>query len=174
MLLALLVVAAIAVAVAVLNKPDPTVVPGVVVTQPPPSPTIDPIAAPTATAFQSAMPTTVGAYSLVEATSLDPADIALTAGRVADGVDLVYRSGDDTMTVRALQYYNEDDAKAMFTKDVGEAAVTQPVEAGGTTVGESAIVTAPKPGIVWRNGTSLFILTGPPLQLTDFYAQFGL
>ena len=97
-------------------------VPGVVITQPAPTPTIDPIAAPTATAFQSAMPTTVGTYALVEATPLDPADIALTAGRVADGVDLVYRSGDDTMKVRALQYYSEDDAKAMFTKFVGEGA----------------------------------------------------
>ena len=172
--LALLVIAGVAVAVAMLNRPEPTVVPGVVVTQPPPGPTITPIAAPTATAFQAAMPTTVGHYSLVQATPLVPADVALTAGRVADGVDLAYRSGEDTMNVRALQYYSEADATQMFTKFVGEGAATQPVDAGGATVGESAIVTSPKPGIVWRNGTTVFILTGPALQLTDFYAQFGL
>jgi hypothetical protein len=120
------------------------------------------------------MPATVGTYSLVGAEVLDPADVALTAGRVADGVDLTYRSGDDTMKVRALQYFNEDDAKAMFTQFAGEDAATEPVEAGGTTVGEKAIITSPKPGIVWRNGTSVFILTGPALQLTDFYEQFGL
>ena len=173
-LIALLIAAAIAAAFAVLNRPDPKVVPGATITQPAPSPTLAAIAAPSGTAFQSALPTTVGTFALVEATVLDPADIALTAGRVADGVDLVYRDGSNTMNVRALQYYSEDEAKQMFTQFAGEGAATQPVEAGGTTVGESAIITSPKPGMVWRNGTSVFILTGPALLVSDFYAQFGL
>ncbi|MCR6712328.1 MAG: hypothetical protein NVV57_06345 [Demequina sp.] len=173
-LLAVVVLALVGIGYAVLNKPDPAVIPGVTVTEPAPSPTIVPSPAPTGSDFQAAMPATVGTYSLVGAEVLDPADVALTAGRVADGVDLTYRSGDDTMKVRALQYFNEDDAKAMFTQFAGEDAATEPVEAGGTTVGEKAIITSPKPGIVWRNGTSVFILTGPALQLTDFYEQFGL
>ena len=173
-LLALLVVGAAVATLAMLNRPEAVVIPGVTVTEPPPSPTITPIAAPTASTFQGAMPTTVGTYSLVEATALDPEDISLHAGRVVDGVDLTYRSGDDTMKVRALQYYSEDDAKQMFTQFAGTDAATEPVMAGGTAVGESAIITSPKPGMVWRNGTSVFILTGPLLQISDFYAQFGL
>ncbi|MGC4175520.1 hypothetical protein [Demequina sp.] len=173
-LIAIVVIGAGIAIYAATQKSDSKVVPGVTVTEPAPSPTIEPIAAPTGTDFQSALPTTVGTYSLVEATVLDPAEIALTAGRVADGVDLTYRSGDDTMTVRALQYYNEDDATTMFTEFVGEDTATTPVEAGGTTVGERAIVTTPRPGLVWRNGTSVFILEGPALQLTAFYDQFGL
>ena len=172
--LALLVVGAAVATLAMLNRPEAVVIPGVTVTQPPPSPTITPIAAPTASTFQGAMPTTVGTYSLVEATALDPEDISLHAGRVVDGVDLTYRSGDDTMKVRALQYYREDDAEQMFTQFAGTDAATEPVMAGGTAVGESAIITSPKPGMVWRNGTSVFILTGPLLQISDFYAQFGL
>ena len=173
-LLALIVAGAVVATTAFLNRPEAVVIPGVTVTQPPPSPTITPIAAPSASTFQGAMPTTVGTYSLVEATVLDPEDISLHAGRVVDGVDLTYRSGDDTMKVRALQYYSEEDAKQMFTQFVGADTATEPVTAGGTTVGESAIVTAPKPGMVWRNGTSVFILTGPLLQISDFYEQFGL
>jgi hypothetical protein len=173
-LLAVAVIGVIGIAYAVTNRPDPAVIPGATVTQPAPSPTIVPSPGPTGSDFQSALPATVGTYSLVSATVLDPADIALTAGRVADAVDLTYRSGDDTMSVRALQYFNEDDAKAMFTQFAGEDAVTVPVEAGGATVGEKAIITSPKPGIVWRNGTSVFISTGPALQLTEFYEQFGL
>jgi len=173
-LLAVVALAIVGVVYAVMNKPEPTVVPGVTITQPAPSPTIVPSPAPTGSDFQAAMPTTVGTYSLTGATALEPADVALSVGRIADGVDLTYRSGDDTMTVRALQYYSEDDAEAMFTQFAGEDTATEPVEAGGTTVGEKAIVTAPKPGLVWRNGTSVFVLVGPPLQLAEFYAQFGL
>ena len=120
------------------------------------------------------MPTTVGTFSLVEATALDPTDVALGAGRIADGVDLTYRSGSDTMTVRAFQYYTEDEAKEMFTHFAGETAVTTPVEVGGAVVGESAPITEPVPGMIWRNGTTLFILTGPAAQVQGFYEQFGL
>ena len=173
-LLALVVVGAAVAAYLVANRPDPTVIPGITVTEQPPTPTLEPQPAPTGSAFQAAMPTEVGAFALVGSTVLDPADLATTAGRIADGVDLTYRSGEDTMKVRALQYYSEDDATAALTSLAGEDVATEPVEANGSVVGESAIVTAPQPGMVWRNGTSVFILTGPPLQLTGFFAQFGL
>ena len=173
-LLAVILAAGAVTTYLLLNPPEPLVVPGATITQPPPSPTIDPLPAPTGTDFQAAMPTTVGTYALVEATPLDPTDVALGAGRIADGVDLTYRSGTDTMTVRALQYFNEADATQMFTQFAGEGTATQPVEAGEVTVGESAVITSPEPGMVWRNGTSVFILTGPPTQIADFYAQFGL
>lgn len=174
LVLGVVLVAAGAIAIAYLNRPEPVVEPGAVVTVSPPAATIEPIAAPTGTAFQSAMPTIVGTYSLVEATAVDPADIALTAGRVADAVDLTYRSGENTMKVRALQYFNEQEATAHFTALSGDGAATTPVEAGGQTVGESAVVVSPKPAIVWRNGTSVFVLTGPPLELTGFFEGFGL
>lgn len=173
-LLAVVALAIAGVLYAVVNRPDPAVVPGATITQPAPSPTIVPSPAPTGSEFQAAMPTTVGTYSLTNAVPLEPADVALTVGRIADGVDLTYRSGDNIMTVRALQYFTEDDATAMFTQFAGEDAATEPVEAGGATVGEKAVITAPKPGIVWRNGTSVFILVGPPLDLAEFYTQFGL
>ena len=174
LLIALVVIGGAVAAWMATHQPEATVVPGVVVTIAPPTPTITPTPAPTGTAFQASMPTTVGTYSLVGATVLEPADVALTSGRVADGVDLTYRSGGDTMTVRALQYYNEDDAKAMFTEFAGDPAATEPVMAGGTQVGESAAITSPAPGVVWRNGTSVFILVGPADQVAGFYALFGL
>ena len=173
-LLAVILAAAAVTTYLLLNRPEPLVIPGATITNPPPAPTIEPLPAPTGTDFQAAMPTTVGTYALVEATPLDPTDVALGAGRIADGVDLTYRSGTDTMTVRALQYFNEADATQMFVQFAGEGTATEPVEAGGVTVGESAVITSPKPGMVWRNGTSVFILTGPPAQIADFYAQFGL
>jgi len=173
-LLAVILAAAAVTTYLLLNRPEPLVIPGATITNPPPAPTIEPLPAPTGTDFQAAMPTTVGTYALVEATPLDPTDVALGAGRIADGVDLTYHSGTDTMTVRALQYFNEADATQMFVQFAGEGTATEPVEAGGVTVGESAVITSPKPGMVWRNGTSVFILTGPPAQIADFYAQFGL
>lgn len=175
LVLAVLVVAGIGVTVWALNRNvEPAVVPGVTVTLSPPAPTITPTPVPSGSAFQSSMPATVDTFSLVSATVLDPQDVALNAGRIADGVDLVYRSGDDTMAVRALQYYNEDDATTMFTQFAGEPAVTEPVMAGDTQVGESATVLEPLPGIVWRNGTSVFILTGTADQVAGFFEQFGL
>lgn len=173
-LLGLVLVGAGVAAYLITNRPDPTVIPGVTITQPAPAPTIEPSAAPTGTAFQSVMPTEVGTYALVGSAVLDPLDPALGLGRIADGVDLTYRSGTDTMSVRALQYYNEDDAQQMFGELVGEDAATKPVVAAGSAVGDSAYIIAPQPGIVWRNGTSVFIVTGPTAQLTDFFAQFGL
>lgn len=172
--IALAVIAAGLTAFALLYEPEPIVNPGTVVTLSPPAPTITPIAAPTATDFQSAMPTTVGTFSLVSATPLDPTDVALGLGRLADGVELEYRSGDATMQVRALQYYTEDEAKQMFARVAGDPDVTEPVEVGGTVVGESAAITEPAPGIVWRNGTSVFVLTGTAAELAGFYEQFGL
>lgn len=173
-LIALVVIGGGATAYAYFNKPDPIVEPGTVVTMSPPAATIEPIAAPTASAFQSAMPTIAGTFSLVEAQAVDVEELVDTAGRVADAVDLAYRSGENTMKVRALQYYNEQEATAYFEALVGETAQVSPVEVGGTQVGDSAVVLQPKPGIVWRNGTSLFILTGPPLELTGFFESFGL
>jgi hypothetical protein len=76
--------------------------------------------------------------------------------------------------VRALQYYNEDDATAGFTQFANDPATTTPVTVDGQTVGESAIVTSPKPGIVWRNGTTVFLAYGPASDLAEFYALFGL
>ena len=174
LVIGLVVIGLAATAYAYLNRPDPVVEPGAVVTVSAPGATIEPISAPTATAFQAAMPTSVGTYALVEATAVDPATLALTAGRVADAVDLTYRSGDNTIEVRALQYFSEQEATEYFTTLVGEDTATDPVEAGGQTVGESAVVLSPKPGIVWRNGTSLFIVTGPPLELSGFFGAFGL
>ena len=173
-LIAVILAAGVATAVVLLNRPEDIVVPGTTVTEPPATPTITPIAPPTDTEFQAAMPTEVGTFALVEAVALDPTDVALGAGRIADGIDLTYSSGDDAMEVRALQYYNEADATQMFTHFAGEGAATEPVVVNGQTVGDSAIITSPAPGIVWRNGTSLFVLTGPPGQLQDFYALFGL
>jgi hypothetical protein len=174
LLLAIIIIGAAVAAYLWFTRPAPVVVPGATVTEAPPSPTITPIAAPTASAFQAAMPTTVGTYALVDAVSLDPVAVADEVGRVADGVDLTYRSGDGTMTVRALQYYNEDDATAAFTQFANDPATTTPVTVDGQTVGESAIVTSPKPGMVWRNGTTVFLAYGPASDLAEFYALFGL
>jgi len=170
--LVVLGVTGIVLAKTVFATPDPIIQPGVTVTEPPPTPTISPLAIASPTPFLAAMPGTVGTYSLTAAAPADKLDAA-TYGRTAEAHQLTYRSGANEASVLALQYYNEADATAAWGTLTGPAADATTVTAGGVEVGQKASVTDPAPGIVWRNGTAVFVLTGPATELEAFYEFFG-
>lgn len=155
-------------------KPEPQTVPGAVVTVAPPEATVEPVSIESPTALIAAMPVTVATYALTSATPLEPAAVAVEYGRVADAAALTYWNGTDQVDVTVLQYYSEDEAAAAWTSLVGEDVTGEPVMADGVEVGASAAVVQPEPGIVWRNGTTVLIANGPPLELRGFFDAFGL
>ena len=155
-------------------KPEPVTVPGAVVTLGPPQPTLEPVAIASPTPLLSAMPATVATYALTGAESLAPAAVAAEHGRVAEAAALTYSNGVDDVTVTVLQYFDEDAATAAWTAIVGEDVAGEPVTAGGAEVGRVATTTQPTPSIVWRNGTTVLIASGPAVELQGFHEAFGL
>lgn len=173
-----LVVLAVGVGAAVIwltvLKPEPQTVPGAVITVAPPEATVEPVPLESPTALLAAMPPVVSTYALTAAEPLEPAAVAVEHGRVADAAALTYWNGTEQIDLTVLQYYSEDEAEAAWMGLVGEGVTGEPVIAGGAEVGASAAVVQPEPGIVWRNGTSVFIANGPPLELRGFFDAFGL
>ena len=166
-------VTAFVLAQTVFATPEPIIVPGVTVTEPAPSPTISPLAIASPTPFLAAIPSTVGTYSLTATAPADNLDAA-TYGRTAEAHRLTYRSGATEVTVLAIQYYSADDATAAWTALAGPSPASTPVMVGGAEAGQKASVTTPTPAIVWRNGTAVFVLTGPSTELEAFYEKYGL
>ncbi|WP_084039144.1 hypothetical protein [Demequina sp. NBRC 110053] len=145
-----------------------------VLVEPAASATIDPIAIEEPTAFQAAMPATVGAYALTGIATPAPEDAGLEV-RAAEVDDLTYSDGTTDLAVRAIQHYDAEDAAAQFEALAATGSERQPVEAGGTQVGERASVTGETgDSIVWSNGTAVFVLTGPADQIEQFYELFPL
>ncbi|WP_297083919.1 hypothetical protein [uncultured Demequina sp.] len=133
-------------------------------------PTLDPIEIADPTAFQAALPTVVGTFVLTDAQSPDVADAGLEA-RAAEVSDLTYGDGEVELQVRAIQHYDDEAAVAQFEALTADSTDREPVDAGGSQVGERASIDG---GIVWRNGTAVFVLTGPADELEDFYAAYPL
>ncbi|MFW7414813.1 hypothetical protein [Demequina sp. SO4-18] len=145
----------------------------VIVVSPAPA-ALDPIAIEDPTDFQAAMPGVVGAYALTDLDAPAPASLDLAA-RAAEVSVLTYSDGDTSLTLRAIQHFDDEAAVAQFETFAADGSDRQPVEAGGTAVGESATVpSADGQTIVWRNRTAVFELTGPPDAVETFFAIFPL
>ncbi|WP_144019010.1 hypothetical protein [Demequina sp. NBRC 110056] len=145
-----------------------------VLVEPAATATLDPIVIEEPTAFQAAMPGTVGAFAMTELAAVNPQQAGLTV-RAAEVDDLVYSDGVAQITLRAIQHYDAEAATAQFEALAADGTDRAPVEAGGASVGERATV----PGetgdtIVWRNGTAVFVLAGPAEELEEFYSLFPL
>ncbi|WP_084128232.1 hypothetical protein [Demequina sp. NBRC 110055] len=136
-------------------------------------PTVEPVTLENPTDFLAAMPATVGVYSMTEATMVEE-DAAGLETRVAEVDDLTYSDGETTLELRALQHYDEADATEQFDALSQGGTDSQPVTAGGAQVGQRVTLTGEPASYVWRNGTAVFVLSGPADALEEFWIQFPL
>ncbi|WP_062131001.1 hypothetical protein [Demequina aestuarii] len=145
-----------------------------VIVAPPEVAALDPVVLEDPTDFQSAMPGIVGLYAMTELEA--PAVVTLDLeARAAEVAVLTYGDQTTTLTVRAIQHFDEEAAVAQFEALAADGSGREPVNAGGTQVGERATVAADAgQTVVWRNGTVVFELTGPADAVEDFYAIFPL
>lgn len=134
--------------------------------------TVDPITLEEPSEFLAAMPAIVGTYAMTAATPVPTTDAGLDV-RAAEVNDLVYSDGTNDITVRAIQHYNAEAATEQFTALSEGGTDPQPVEVGGATVGDSVTIAGENPGKVWRNGTAVFVLSGPADAVETFYENFG-
>lgn len=200
-LLGLVVVGAVVAAVLLLNgrdggqaaAPDPEVV-----TLPLPTPTVQPIPREGATAFASALPSTVLAYALAEAGEHPP---FLTAGAL-EAYRYVYTDGATSVVLLAGQWETPEEASAAYAATVqaqtGAVAATGAGDAGdgeeedadtSTDTEEGAVTTTdgtetgrwtlvPRGDgtatLTWWNGTAMLQLDGPVDVVPDLFAAFTL
>ena len=172
----LLVMGGLVAALLVLLTPEREVVsltPEILVDAPA-APALDPIAIGDPTDFQAALPATVGAYSMtgIETPAVRAADLEVRAAEVDD---LLYGDGESELTLRAIQHFDAEDATAQFEAIAADGVDRADVMAGDAPVGQRATLPAESgETLVWRNGTAVFVLTGPADALEDFFARFPL
>lgn len=178
--IALGVVAAAGIGVAVyflFLKPEPIILPAPVVTEEPPTPTIDAVDITHDNALLAAMPREVSTYALTGYEIRDLADEPDVPARASDHVVVTYgeSSGDAHFTVNAYQFYSEEGTATAYALWSEGATDRHDVVADGKVVGERALVGPSEDRIVvWTNGTVVFILQGPADEVEQFYAYFGL
>ena len=149
-----------------------------VVTLPVPTPTVDPIARETGTAFYEALPSTVLAFALDESAAAPE----LGAVGALEGYRLGYTDGATTLGLLAGQWATAEAATSAYTTLVesagesAEAATSGDVEVDGTAVGTFTMATgADGAGVLtWSNGTAVLQLSGPAAALEDVYTAFPL
>jgi len=165
------------------------------VVAPLPTPAVQPAARTATTAFASALPTTVLQYALES--SQDDAE-RLGAGAL-EAYSETFTDGDGgTVVVRAAQLETPQDATALLaavtatlpavSPDTGAPASTASadvevelpqsgeVTVDGAAVGTFSVVDAGDgTGVaVWQNGTAVFQLTAPLVDVVDVYRAYGL
>jgi hypothetical protein len=157
--------------------PEPIILPAPVVTEAPPTPTVEPVEVTDPSEFLAGMPTEIGTFVLTSYEVVEVIGDETLPARAAEHLVLTYgeSAGDDHFTVDAYQFYNTDDAATAFESWSEGAATTDDVTVDGTVVGERALVASDGvTSVVWRNGTSVFVLEGPADEVEQFYAYFGL
>ncbi len=160
---------------AAMNQPIPDPIPGAIITEQPPQPTLSPSTAANPTELAAAMPTAVLTYALTSITPINVETAAGLPGRVGAGVDTTYRDGATVYTVTAYQYYNVGDATAAWESLAAGSEEVAPVTVGGVEVGSVATVGGEgEPFMVWRNDTVVLLLAGPTAGIAEFYEFFAL
>ncbi|GIG55014.1 hypothetical protein [Demequina activiva] len=145
-----------------------------VIVEAPAEPALDPIEIEEPTDFQAALPSVVGPYALTAIDSPAPQAAGLEV-RAAEVDDLTYSDGEVELSLRAIQHYDAEAATAQFEALAVDATARESVMAGDTPVGERASVSGEDgDSILWRNGSAVFVLTGPADALEDFYALYPL
>ncbi|MBD5785499.1 hypothetical protein IF650_04835 [Cellulosimicrobium terreum] len=153
--------------------------PTVTVTAPEPTPTLDPVARTSDTAFAKVLPSTVLAFVL---TGEEPVDAWTSAGAI-EAYALTYADGEGpdatTVTVTAGQYASADEAAAAAAALVEAAGGAD--EEGEVTVGGDAAgaysVSGDDDGtstVTWYNGTAVLQATGPTGVVEDVYSAYPL
>jgi len=170
------------------TQPAPVVT---TVTAPVPTPTVQPSARATGSAFTAALPASVLQYAYVSST---PATDWLAAGALEAWTDTYSDGGTGKLTVQAGQFPTADAAKAFAAtltaalptaapSPAATAATGAPtlpktgqVSAGGTVTGSYTIVDGGDgTGIaVWSNGTGVFRLVAPLADVVNAYGAYPL
>jgi hypothetical protein len=157
--------------------PEPIILPAPVVTEAAPTPTIEPVDIVDASDFLAGMPTEIGTFVLTSYEVVEVIGDETLPTRAAEHLILTYgeSSGDAHFTVNAYQFYNLEDAATAFAVWSDGATATDDVVVDGVAVGERAVVTSgTETSVVWSNGTGVFVLDGPPDEVEQFYAYFGI
>lgn len=158
--------------------PEPVTLPTPTVTAEPRVPQGEPIdIAEDASEFLSAMPLQVGADVLMAYESIDPVGDESLPARAAEHLKLSYGSGvgEPVYTVHAYQHYKVEDAQIAYDAYAAGAPDVEDVTVDGEVVGQRAFQAASAQGqVAWRNGTVVFVVTGPAIDLVHFYERFGV
>jgi hypothetical protein len=160
--------------VAVLGATAPPSLPAEVLLEGPPDNGIAPIELTEPTAFLAGAPLKTPTHTLTEAQSYGLGELDDLPGRTAEVHDLTYFDGDTTFVVRAYQHFNADDAVATFGTITADAPQLSPIEISGEHVGDRAELTTDAGLVIaWRNGTAVFVLSGPEDGIREFFMLFG-
>ncbi len=158
--------------------PEPITLPTPTVTAEPRVPEGEPIEIDEqASEFLAAMPLQAGADVLMAYESIDPVGDESLPARAAEHIKLSYGSGvgEPVFTVHAYQHYKVEDAQAAYDAYAAGAPDVADVTVDGEVVGQRAFQAASAQGqVAWRNGTAVFVLTGPASDLLHFYERFGV
>jgi hypothetical protein len=127
--------------------------------------------------FLAAIPRQVGVDVLMAYEAIDPVGDDSLPARAAEHIKLSYGSGvgEPVFTVHAYQHYKVEDAQTAYDAYAAGAPDIADVTVDGDVVGQRAFQAASAQGqVAWRNGTAVFVLTGPASDLLHFYERFGV
>ncbi|MGO1315920.1 MAG: hypothetical protein ACTMIR_02620 [Cellulomonadaceae bacterium] len=160
------------------NREPATTPAAVTVTNPAPSPAIEPVAKEAGSPFYDLLPATVLQLALASAVTDESPEVA----GALEAHTLTYSDGGDVeVTVRASQWRSVDAAtraQQAVLGALGEAAPEaerreSPVEAGGGQAGTLIVLTAgDEAHAVWTNGTALLVASGPADLLEKVVAAY--
>ncbi|WP_265520485.1 hypothetical protein [Oerskovia flava] len=157
------------------EEPAPTVT----VTEPPQTPTIDPVERTLDAQFAQALPSEVLRFALRSEGETE----ALDGWDPLEAYELVYAdaAGDDAtrVTVVAGQWSTDAEARTVAEALVAEAGTptsTGDVLVDGETAGTYAVTPAEDgtATVTWYNGTAVVQATGPVEDIEDFYTVFPI
>lgn len=157
--------------------PEPIILPAPVVTEAAPTPTIEPVALVDPTPFLAGLPAEISTFVMTSYEVVEVVGDTSLPVRAAEHVIVTYgeSTGDEHFTLDAYQFYNEDEAQTAFDAWSEGASDMADVVVGGQVVGQRALmVDGSTTSVVWRNGTSVFILDGPADEVEQFYAYVGV
>lgn len=150
--------------------------PAETVTATPPTPTVEPVAREgEPTAFTAALPDTVLDLALAD---FSPGG-ELESVKPIESYTLVYSDGGSrSVTVYAAQLKSVKAAERAFGKIAVEPTEQGEVSAGGSPVGELAVLAdfagSGETALVWRNTTALFVVVGEESLVRDVHTVFPL
>jgi len=139
-----------------------------------PTPPTDPIERETSTALQAALPDAVLGYAVSDQVESE----AMAELSALEGWQLTYTGADDEILLEVGQWPDNREAERAYDAVVGDA---EPIAEGdvvvdGDTVGTFVVqeIDDGTERTLWRNGTALFVASGPSGTTQTFYDAFGL
>lgn len=176
-MLVAVVLALAAVLVVLYLTDDRSSAPATVATSTPASqaPAPQPIERDTSTALLAALPNQVLGYSVSAQSIIDD---SAWPSMPTEQWQLEYASADTTLSLVVTQWLTADEADAGMQASPGmaDAEVIGQVVVAGETVGTAVTIAADGDfeRVLWRNGTAVFEVAGPPGTTRAFYYAYPL